>query len=167
MSILEGLAATIQHTRNQTLKLVADLSPDQLTRQPAPKTNHPAWVLGHLLVVDYAFLTVLSGGQPQAPAWVDDAFRATYGAKSEPAADPGKYQSKQWYLERLAVVHEQILARLRTLKPADLDAPHPDPARRERFPTVGHVIPFYGIWHESYHAGQLSTWRRVQGLPPV
>lgn len=167
MALLDGIVATIAHTRNQTLKLVADLSEEQLVKQPAAKVNHPAWVLGHLIVVDYAFLTVLNGGQPQAPAWIDDAVRATYGAKSEPVADPAKYQRKQWYLERLAIAHEQVLAKLRTLKAEDLDAPHPDPARRERFPTVGHVVPFYGIWHESYHAGQLSTWRRVQGLPPV
>jgi hypothetical protein len=25
----------------------------------------------------------------------------------------------------------------------------------------------YGTWHEAYHSGQLSAWRRVQGLPPV
>jgi uncharacterized damage-inducible protein DinB len=167
MALLNGIVDTIAHTRNQTLKLVADLSDEQLVKQPAPKTTHAAWVLGHLLVVDYAFLTVLNGGKPQAPAWIDETFRAIYGAKSEPAADPSKYQSKQWYLERLAVAHEQVIAKLRTINPADFDAPHPDPARRERFPTVGHVIPFYGIWHESYHAGQLSTWRRVQGLPPV
>jgi uncharacterized damage-inducible protein DinB len=167
MAVLDGIVATIAHTRNQTLKLVADLSDEQLVKQPASKVNHPAWVLGHLIVVDYAFLTVLHGGRPQVPAWVDDALRATYGAKSEPVADPAKYQKKEWYLERLAIAHEQVLAKLRSLSPADLDAPHPDPARRERFPTLGHVVPFYGIWHESYHAGQLSTWRRAQGLPAV
>lgn len=165
MALLDAVIATIAHTRNQTLKLVADLSDEQLTKQPAPKTNHPAWVLGHLVAVDYSFLNVLTGAP--APAWVDEAYKATYGNKSQPVSDASKYQPKQWYLDRLKVVHEQILAKLRAITPADLDAPFPDPARRERFPTVGHIVPFYGIWHETYHAGQLSTWRRVQGLPPV
>jgi uncharacterized damage-inducible protein DinB len=165
MSLLDAVVAAIVHTRNQTLKLVADLSDEQLARQPAPKTNHPAWVLGHLLSSEYALLSVLTGAT--APAWIDDAYKAVYGNKSEPSPDRSRYQSKQWYIERLSAVHEQVLAKLRTITPAELDAPFPDPARRERFPTVGSIVPFYAIWHETYHSGQLSAWRRVQGLPPV
>jgi len=165
MAMLESFLATIHHTRSMTLKLVADLSDDQLTVQPAPKTNHPAWVLGHLLQVDHAFLSLITG-QPM-PAWIDDTWKAIYGAKSEPVADKSKYKPKQWYIERLAPLREQIIARLKQMKPEDFLAPHPDPARRERFPTVGHAVMLYGTWHEAYHSGQLSTWRRVQGLPAV
>ena len=165
MSLLDAVIAAITHTRNQTLKLVADLSDEQLCVQPAPKTNHPAWVLGHLLLVDYSFLKTIGG--PDLPAWVDDALRATYGGKSEPVADRTKYQPKRFYIERLAAVREQIYARLKTLTDQDLAQPHPDPARRERMPTVGHAIVFYGTWHEAYHSGQLSAWRRVLGLPAV
>jgi uncharacterized damage-inducible protein DinB len=95
------------------------------------------------------------------------AFQATYGGKSEPVADKSKYKPKQFYIEHLAAVREQIYSKLKTLTDADLAKPHPDPARRERMPTIGHAITFYGTWHEAYHSGQLSTWRRVQGLPPV
>ncbi len=165
MAMLESFLATINHTRNMTLKLVADLSDEQLCIQPAPKMNHPAWVLGHLLQVDHAFLSLVTG-QPQ-PAWIDGAWKAIYGAKSEPVADKSKYKPKQWYIERLATVREQIIARLRQMKPEDFLAPHPDPARRDRFPTVGHAVMLYGTWHEAYHSGQLSAWRRVQGLPAV
>lgn len=165
MSLSDALLMVIAHTRNQTLKLVADLSDDQLCVQPAPKTNHPAWVLGHLLLVDHSFLNTISG--TPVPAWLDDAWKATYGGKSEPVADKSKYKPKQFYIERLAAVREHIYARLKQLTPTDLDQPHPDPARRERMPTVGHAIVFYGTWHEAYHSGQLSAWRRVLGLPPV
>ena len=165
MSVLEPLTAVIQHTRNQTLKLVADLSDDQLPHQPAPKTNHPAWVLGHLLLVDHAFLQTITG--TPLPAWLDEPWRATYGGKSEPSPDASKYKPKAFYIERLAAVREGIYAGLKKLTPEDLAKPHPDPARRERIPTIGHALTFYGIWHEAYHGGQLSAWRRVQGLPPV
>ena len=133
--------------------------------QPAAKMNHPAWVLGHQLLVDYSFLTLIGGGK--APEWVNDAFRATYGGGSEPVADKSKYQSKQYYVDRLVAVREQIVARLSQMKDSDFAVPHPDPARRERFPTIGHMVMLYGTWHEAYHSGQLSAWRRVQGLPAV
>ena len=165
MSLIDPLLMVITHARNQTLKLVADLADDQLAIQPAPKMNHAAWVLGHLLVVDYGFSKLVTG-EP-APAWVTDDVTALYGNKSEPVADKSKYQPKAFYLEKMTEVRGQIMARLKAMTQADFDAPHPDPARRERFPTVGHMVTFYGTWHETYHSGQLSAWRRVQGLPPV
>jgi uncharacterized damage-inducible protein DinB len=165
MPMLDSYLFVITHTRNQTLKLVADLTDDQMVIQPAPKTNHPAWVLGHLLLVDYSFLNLVTGGM--APAWIDEAFRATYGGNSTPVADKSKYKPKAFYIEKMAEVREAIIAGLKKMVPADFQKEHPDPNRRARFPTVGHTIMFYGTWHEAYHSGQLSTWRRVQGLPPV
>ncbi len=62
MPMLDSYLTVLNHTRNMTLKLVADLNDDQLVAQPAPKTNHAAWVLGHLLMVTInAFLSLLSG----------------------------------------------------------------------------------------------------------
>ena len=165
MPMLDSYLATIAHTRNMTLKLVADLTDDQLVQQPAPKVNHPAWVLGHLLQVEHAFLSLVTG-HPM-PDWINDEWKATYGQKSEPVADKTKYKPKSFYIERLAAARELIITGLKSLTPADFQKPHPDPARRDRFPTVGHAIMLYGTWHEAYHAGQLSTWRRVLGLPAV
>jgi len=163
--MIEAIIATLNHARNQTLKLVADLSDEQLVRQPAPNTNHPAWVLGHLLQVEHTFLNLLV---PTATApLITDAWKATYGGGSTPSADRSLYQPKAFYLEKLAALRTQIIEKLRTMSVADLDKPNPFEARRERFPTVGHQLLLYGTWHEAYHAGQLSTWRRVQGLPPV
>jgi uncharacterized damage-inducible protein DinB len=167
--MLESYLATIEHTRNQTLKLVADLSDEQLSQQPAGpgggKVNHPAWVLGHLLQVEYAFLQLISGDAP--PAFIDDAWRATYGQKSFPVADKSKYRPKSFYVENLKETRGKIVSRLKAMKAEDFAQPHPDPARRERFPTIGHAAMLYGTWHEAYHSGQLSTWRRVLGLPAV
>ncbi len=158
-----ALVATIQHTRNQTLKLVNDLSEAQMTRQPAPQTNHAAWVLGHLLGVDCGVLNFLGGQAPQLePNW-----KEIYGGGSTPTAEATRYKSKLFYLERMADVHTQILARIKALRAEDLNKPHPDPNRRARFPTLGHHLLFYCVWHETYHAGQLSAWRRVQGWPAV
>jgi hypothetical protein len=161
--MLAAFIGTITLTRNATLKLVADLTDDQMTLQPAPKTNHPAWVLGHLLLSEGTCLTLLGG---TAPA-LEVNWKEIYGSGSTPVADKSRYKSKKFYLDHLAALRAQIIERLKTIRPEDLAKPHPDPARRERFPTVGHTIFMYGTWHEGYHAGQLSAWRRVQGLPAV
>ena len=162
--MLDALIATMTHTRNQTLKLVADLSEKQMVAQPAAHMNHPAWVLGHLLLVEYNFLRLVNNGQgPQAEAgWAE-----VYGMKSVPSPEGAKYVGKEIYLAKLVELRAQIIARLKVMSPEDFAQPHPDPARRERFPTIGHAAMFYSTWHEAYHAGQLSAWRRALGLPPV
>lgn len=160
----DALIATITHTRNQTLKLVADVADDQMVRQPAPGTNHPAWVLGHLLLVEHNFLKTVSGGQGPS---LDASWNDIYGMKSTPVADQSKYQPKSFYIEKLAELRTKILTRLKEMTDGDLAQPHPDPTRRERFPTILHAVLLYGTWHEAYHAGQLGAWRRVQGLPAV
>jgi len=34
-------------------------------------------------------------------------------------------------------------------------------------PTAGIALPYLMLVHENTHFGQLSAWRRVQGLPSV
>lgn len=161
--MIEAFIATLNLTRGSTLKLVADLTDEQMTLQPAPKTNHPAWVLGHLYQVDCNFLNLIGGKAPELEAnWKD-----VYGGGSVPVADKSKYKPKAWYLDHMAPVRKAIVERLAVMSATDLAKPHPDPTRRERFPTVGHTVYMYGTWHEAYHAGQLSTWRRVLGLSAV
>lgn len=162
--MIDALLFNFAHARNQTLKLVADLSDNQMCLQPAPGMNHPAWVLGHLYVVEFNLFKTVNGGQGPTP---DPALAEIYGMNSKPVADQSKYLPKAFYVEKLAEMRAKIIARIKELTPEDLAQPHPDPARRERFPTILHALMLYGIWHETYHAGQLSAWRRVQGLPPV
>jgi hypothetical protein len=35
------------------------------------------------------------------------------------------------------------------------------------FPKVGSILGYLMLVHESTHLGQISMWRRVQGLPAV
>ena len=111
MSLSDAVVGTVVWTRNGTLKLVADLSDEQLALQPAPKTNHAAWVLGHLITTDYALLGILTG--QAVPAWIDEAFKAKYGNKSEPVAEKENYQNKAVLCGAAECdAHEQIIAKL-------------------------------------------------------
>src|SRR3954465_416435 len=48
----DTLIRTLDRGRLQILLLVADLPDADLARQPAPGMNHPAWILGHLAILD-------------------------------------------------------------------------------------------------------------------
>lgn len=48
----------------------------------------------------------------------------------------------------------------------ELSATLPDTFLSRSQPTLEHHVQGL-VFHEGYHAGQLSSWRRSQGLPPV
>jgi uncharacterized damage-inducible protein DinB len=161
--MIDLLAWALQQSRQQTLQLVADLDDDLLTHQPATGMNHPAWVLGHLLALDALLLSWLvpEQGNPIEPEWME-----TYGPSSAPVALRDQYLAKQVYLDRLTESGQRLQTALQGKTGADLAREHPNPASRSVFPTLGHVLQ-YALWHEGDHGGQLSAWRRVQGLPTV
>jgi uncharacterized damage-inducible protein DinB len=45
--------------------------------------------------------------------------------------------------------------------------PQPGPFLQKELPTLGDILGHLMTTHPSLHLGQLSTWRRVIGLPPV
>ena len=55
---------------------------------------------------------------------------------------------------------------VRSIGASGLAQPTPDPALASTQPTLGHHLNALLI-HEGYHAGQLSVWRRLCGLPPT
>ncbi len=142
-------------------KLVSDLSAVQMTHQPAPHTNHPAWILSHLHAYHAVIVDLLTGKTPEDP------LHHRHGMKSKPEADPSHYLPREALLESFAEGHADVAKALNAAEEALLTSQMPLPRWRERFPQVGSILPYLMSRHEALHLGQLSAWRRVQGLPSV
>lgn len=153
-------------------RLVADLTDAQWCAQPSVAgggkvTNHAAWVLGHLLYVAEKVTLTRVLGQPNKfnAAW-DELFHG----KSVPVADAGKYPSKATLLGALEDADARIAATLKQANDSLLSKPTPageNPAFAQRFPTIADALIHLMAGHEAVHLGQLSAWRRAQGLPAV
>ena len=143
-------------------RLVADLDEPIMAAQPAPQMNHPAWIIGHLACTCDVVMMVL--GQPKvAPA----GWRDQFGARTTPIADRAAYPDKQTLLDALANGHKQVAAVVGALDLNQLQQPPADERFTKRWPTVHDALLHVMIGHEQMHLGQLSAWRRVQGLPAV
>ena len=55
----EVLIWSLEQARKQTLNLIEDLRDNQMCLQTFAKENHPAWILGHLLLGDVYLLSML------------------------------------------------------------------------------------------------------------
>lgn len=145
--------------------LVADVDDNDMTHSPsAGLENHPAFTLGHL--ISGAALTVkyLGGTYDLDPEWEELFKRKGPGDSRLPEPDSSRYPSKAELLKELTRQHEQVESLIRDLDETKFDEP-----TTWRFnsymPTLGDLIYFMCVTHESMHLGQLAAWRRAMGLP--
>ena len=151
------------HTWNLNLgyakRLVADISDDQMAFQPAAHMNHAAWVLGHLACTA-DMLAAMIGAKPVCPP----VWTSLFDWNSEPSSDASRYPTKAVLLKALEDAHAGIDAALPGVPESRWSETTPLEAIRGFLPTLGDCFVFVIAAHENMHLGQLSAWRRVQGM---
>jgi uncharacterized damage-inducible protein DinB len=139
---------------------MADLSDEELVRQPAGVPNHAAWTLGHIIHSCEA----LAGELGVAP-WLPGDWESRFGYGSSPTAAVAEYPSKAELLAMLAEASGRLREALLAMDEAALTEPLPDEEVQKLLPTKGHAILQIVAGHTAYHAGQLAVWRRAIGRP--
>ena len=86
---------------------------------------------------------------------------------STPSSDASRYPSKAVLLEALEAAHASIAAALPGIPASRWTESTPIEEIRGFLPTLGDCFVFVMAAHENIHLGQLSAWRRVQGLGRV
>lgn len=151
----------LENARKQTLNLVEDLGEEQMCLQTSAKENHPAWILGHLLLADTYLLSLLKIQELSADFM---ELLGKYGPVSNPSSISENYGSKHFLVERLTETGLLRTDAVRRMK--SLDEPTPDETLAGTQPTIAHHVQML-IFHEGHHCGQLSAWRKLQGLPSI
>jgi hypothetical protein len=159
----ELLAWALQRARLQTFTLVVDLSEEQMCLQSTSGENHPAWILGHLLLGDLYLLSMLRVWELSQD--FSDLLRK-YGPGTNPISSLGQYDSKQHLIERLTQTGSLRHAAIGAMDSKELAHATPDKILAQAQPTLGHHLQSL-VFHEGHHGGQLSAWRKAQGLSPI
>ncbi len=154
-------------------KLAAGIPANRFARLASPggkpiQSNHPAFVFGHLCLYPAKVQQLLGGepGETQAPGGYDALFSKDVSCQDDssgslyPPAD-----------ELIAFFNRGYAAALESLRLASdeqLTAANPlDTPLKQLCPTLGALLNFYMTGHVTTHLGQLSAWRRMEGLPPA
>ena len=152
---------SLENARKQTLNLVEDLRDEQMCLQNSKGENHPAWILGHLLLADTYLLSMLKVRELSAD-FAD--LLSKYGPNSNPVSTLADYDSKQFLVERLTETGLLRTDAVRRMK--NLDQPTPDQTLAKTQPTIGHHLQTL-VFHEGHHCGNIAAWRKAQRLPAV
>ncbi len=163
--IIDGYLFAWKKNADYGPKLVADLSNEQMVAQPATDpnapANHPAWVLSHLNVYLPIIGAIIKGEE------FEDPKGHQFGMNSKPQSTRDVYASNEELVQAFVDGHEQVAELLGN---AD-DSVFANEIKLERWkkvmPVAGIALPYLMFNHENGHLGQISAWRRVQGLPSV
>ncbi|MAY74344.1 MAG: hypothetical protein CMJ31_06385 [Phycisphaerae bacterium] len=161
----QQVLGTFAMTMDQAKKLVADVPDDRFAELPFEGAKHPGWVLGHLCCgagMGAAFLAGEEGVAGCPDAWVTACMPGT-----QLAADRSAYGAKADLLTHFERVHGLLADRYGAASDDLLATEFPNPEYRSFFPTLGDACFYLMAYHEGYHLGQLSAWRRAAGFGPV
>jgi hypothetical protein len=142
--------------------LVGDIADERLAEQPTAGVNHPAWILGHLAWAADGALTLLGARKLLPEEW-----KILFGSGSKLSGSRAAYPSKEELLRALEEGYLQARQKAASASPEQLARPSTSPRAKETLPTFKEMVTFLLTGHMGVHLGQLSSWRRMTGLPPM
>ena len=149
-------------------RLLKNVPVERFARFAAPggvavASNHPAFVYGHLSL--YAPKVLRQIGHPAPPVPDHFEIRFSKDATCVDDVDGDLYPSRDEIVEFFLEGHRMVIGGLRNTPDDLFQQPNPAAGRmRELFPTIGSVQAFYCGGHMMMHLGQMSGWRRMEGL---
>ncbi|MEL7473245.1 MAG: DinB family protein [Planctomycetota bacterium] len=158
-------------TRGLGEMMLAGIEADRFARQPngangLVDTNHPAFVYGHLSIYPAKLLAATGGdpGQAATPDGFDALFEAGVDCQDDP--EGSIYPSMETITSAYFRGTDALLAHLIGVDERVWGQENPTERARDRLPTVGALIEFLVGPHSMMHFGQVSAWRRMEGLGP-
>jgi len=166
------IADSLQLSLNYADRLLADVTPERFGRfaavgpaghATAVESNHPAFVLGHLSLYAPRMVAQLGGSPTPVPARFETVFSKEGKCVDDPSGSV--YPPMAEVVEVFRRGCQEAIAALRAAPDDVLQRPNPAEGRMaELFPTLGSLHGFYAGGHMMMHLGQVSAWRRMEGL---
>ena len=143
--------------------VLADITADDAFKLICDGGVSPAWIIGHLGFVANRIIA-LCGGEPKIDF---DAWQPLFGGGSKPTGEQGDGPSWDELLGVWRQGHADLSGLAPTVGAELLAGENPNERMKAALPTIEDFLGFVLTGHEGMHLGQLSTWRRVQGRPPL
>lgn len=152
-------------------RLVNSIPSERFARLSTPgqqtvDANHPAFVLGHLCLYPVKVLQLL--GLEASEVEPPGEFEAIFSKEAKCVDDPDgtRYPTKEEIICFFESSYAIAIEALRNASDEQLTAENPvDTPMKQLCPSLGSMLAFYLTGHVMVHLGQLSTWRRMEGLP--
>ena len=149
-------------------RLLGGVSAERFARFASPggvvvESNHPAFIYGHLSLYAPKVLIQIGHPAPSVPEQFEMAFSKDAACRDDPDGD--LYPAMEAVLDFFHEGYRMVTGALRSTPDDVFQQPNPAPGRmKDLFPTIGSAQAFYCGGHMMMHLGQMSAWRRMEGL---
>ena len=151
-------------------RMLVGVTPLMFARYASPggqiiESNHPAFVFGHLSLYGSRIIEQLDGDASavQPTARFQELFSKDAKCQDDPTG--AIYPAQEEVTGAFFQSYEACSELLRNAPDEAFQKPNPMPGRMtELFPSLGSMQAFYVGGHIMMHLGQISAWRRMQGL---
>jgi len=148
-AVIAAAAENYRFNSDSLLKMVSDLSPEEWLSRPNEKSNHIAWIVGHVIWTRKQLLARL--GSEWSQPWLGSFARGVKCGEGAP------YPSSDCLLDAWREVSGILSSALGSVSEDALSQPSKNgPPSADG--KVSGVINFLAI-HETYHVGQASYLR--------
>lgn len=171
-SIGNIIAASARLGLGYAERLLTGVQPNQFARfatvgDTMIESNHPCFILGHLSLYPARVISELGADASaiQPSESFDKLFNKTATCVDD--MDGTLYPSMDQVVTAFRSGHQRAIEVLQQTADERFDAENFNEAMREKFPTVGAMHAFYLSGHFMMHMGQMSAWRRINGMGPA
>ena len=165
------IADSLKVSAGYAERLLNDVAAERFARFARPggvvvASYHPAFVYGHLSLYAPKILLQIGHPAPSVPGQFEIAFSKDATCCDD--ADGDLYPPMDETLEFFREGYRMVSGALRNTPDDVFQQPNPTEGKmRELFPSIGSVQAFYCGGHMMMHLGQMSAWRRMEGLGAV
>jgi hypothetical protein len=160
MTPRERAAALLKFTRSCSTGLLKDFPENKWTFQRSASDNHVLWALGHMVLTDAWFASILNIPGVKAP----DGWDKLFGTGTKPVGDASKYPAPSEVRKQFDASHAAVLKWLETCPESSLQGSLKDKTGGFALDPIDAMHKL--SWHEGWHFGQVATLRKELGLPP-
>jgi len=168
-----NLGPTISQSADRAIGLMnamlCDITPDRFARFSTGsngliQSNHPAFVYGHLSLYTSRLIDMAGGdgSQHAAPAEWNALFSKNATCQDDPSGTI--YPAMNLLTETCLNGYQAAAKTIATADNDRLSQPTPNEQMRSTFPTLAIACNFILNSHVMFHLGQVSAWRRAEGL---
>lgn len=152
--------ALYQFQYNYLLKLVDNISEEQLFSKQSEGYNSAGWILGHICVEAEDVFHYLNIDYPKVPEPWFDWFRNGFGKLDTLADLPAKSE----LLDSLHQRYSLLAGHYAQLSDTARQAPHPSQFMKSLLPDVDSWFAHHLVTHIAVHCGNIVVWKKLLGL---
>jgi hypothetical protein len=167
------IADSLQLSLSYAERMLKEVPADKFARLAAPggqvvQSNHPAFIYGHLSLYGPRIIEQLGGDATGLAPSQRVAAACSKDAQCQDDPQGTIYPAMAEVTDAFFRGYRAALELLQRTPEFSFQKPNPAGGRlTELFPTIGSMHAFYCGGHLMMHLGQMSAWRRMQGLPPA